>query len=208
MENREKLLLAASRVYAEMGFRGATTRRIADEAGVNEVTLFRLFGSKAQLIGEAIACQDPMGAVQLPPVPVDPWRELTDWCEGHARAMREMRGLIRQTMADLDEHPEMGPPLCNGQTPHFNQLVSYTNRLVAQYSTEGNADVLAACSMLFSALFGDAMGRDIVPTVYPQPEHEATARYVRVFLGALGVSLAPGATPAPPAVRDAASDVA
>ncbi len=41
--------------------------------------------------------------------------------------------------------------------------------------------------MLFSALFGDAMGRDIVPAVYPQPEHEATARYVRVFLRALGV---------------------
>ncbi len=71
-DNREKLLHAAGRVYAEVGFRGATTRRIADEAGVNEVTLFRLFGSKSQLLAEAINCQDPMGTVSLPLEPVNP----------------------------------------------------------------------------------------------------------------------------------------
>ena len=190
MDNREKLLHAAGRIYAEVGFRGATTRRIADEAGVNEVTLFRLFGSKAQLIAEAINCQDPMGAVTLPTVPVDAWAELNEWCEGHATALREMRGTIRKTMADLEQHPEMGPHLCRGQTPHFNELVTYAARLVARHPSAEGADVETACSMLFSALFGDAMGREIVPTVYPQPEHEATARYVRVFLRSLGVPLA------------------
>ena len=54
---KQQLLDAAVRVYAEGGFRGATTRRIAEEAGVNEVTLFRLFGSKAALIDEAIRCR-------------------------------------------------------------------------------------------------------------------------------------------------------
>lgn len=189
MDNREKLLQAAGRIYAEVGFRGATTRRIADEAGVNEVTLFRLFGSKAQLIAEAINCQDPMGEVTLPTVPVDPWLELNDWCGGHAIALREMRGTIRKTMADLEQHPEMGPHLCRGQTPHFNELVAYTARLVAQHPSADGADVETSCSMLFSALFGDAMGREIVPTVYPQPEHEATPRYVRVFLRSLGIPL-------------------
>ncbi len=187
MDNREKLLHAAGRIYAEVGFRGATTRRIAEEAGVNEVTLFRLFGSKGQLLAEAINCQDPMGTVSLPLDPVDPWTELHVWCDGHAIALREMRAMIRKTMADLDEHPDMGPHLCRGQTPHFNELVSYATRLVALHPEAAGADVETSCSMLFSALFGDAMGRDIVPNVYPQPEHEATARYVRVFLRALGV---------------------
>jgi len=50
MESRERILAAAARVYAEHGFRGATTRRIAEEAGVNEITIFRQFGSKAALI--------------------------------------------------------------------------------------------------------------------------------------------------------------
>jgi AcrR family transcriptional regulator len=51
---RERLLDAAARVYAETGYRGATTRRIAQEAGVNEITLFRHFGSKTTLILEAV----------------------------------------------------------------------------------------------------------------------------------------------------------
>ena len=46
MDVREQLLEAAVKVFAIAGFRGATTRRIAQEAGVNEVTLFRQFGSK------------------------------------------------------------------------------------------------------------------------------------------------------------------
>lgn len=210
MDNREKLLIAASRVYAEVGFRGATTRRIAEEAGVNEVTLFRLFGSKAQLLAEAITCHDPMGTVSLPVEPTDPMRELSEWCEGHLVAIREMRGMIRKTMADLEEHPEMGPHLCNGQTPHFNRLTSYATRLVERAAASGGAspgegparggegpdsqDVLTACSMLFSAVFADAMSREVVPNIYPQPDREAAQRYVRVFLRALGVPVVQSAS--------------
>lgn len=202
MDNRERLLTAAGRVYAEVGFRGATTRRIADEAGVNEVTLFRLFGSKAQLLAEAITCQDPMGEVTLPDEPGDPERELTAWCEGHALALKEKRSMIRQTMADVDEHPEMGPHLCRGQTPHFNELVQYASRLAARHATTAEVDVATACSLLFGALFSDAMGRDVVPGVFPHPEHEAPARYVRAFLRALGV-------PTPyPLARPGADDLA
>ena len=208
MDNRERLLIAAGRVYAEVGFRGATTRRIADEAGVNEVTLFRLFGSKAQLLAEAITCQDPMGEVTLPDEPGDPLRELTAWCEGHALALKEKRSMIRQTMADLDEHPEMGPHLCRGQTPHFNELVQYAHRLVSRHGATETGDVVTACSLLFSALFSDAMGRDVVPGIFPQPEDEASARYVRVFLRALGVPqhhpLVPAATSGAPRAGDVA----
>jgi len=196
MDNREKLLAAAGRVYAEVGFRGATTRRIADEAGVNEVTLFRLFGSKAQLLAEAITCQDPLGQLSLPRDPVDALAELTKWSREHATSLRDMRGFIRKTLADLHEHPEMGPHICGGRSPHFRELVDYTNKLVAQYPSAAGADVTTACSMLSSALFSDAMGREVVPDVYPQPEADAPARYVRVFLRALGI-------PVPAAVNDA-----
>jgi AcrR family transcriptional regulator len=47
---RERLLDAAARAFARDGLRGATTREIAREAGVNEVTLFRHFKSKEQLL--------------------------------------------------------------------------------------------------------------------------------------------------------------
>ncbi len=50
---RDRLIQAAFRVFSKGGWQ-ATTREIAEEAGVNEVTLFRLFGSKRALLQEVI----------------------------------------------------------------------------------------------------------------------------------------------------------
>ncbi|GEM89143.1 TetR/AcrR family transcriptional regulator [Oceanithermus desulfurans] len=50
----ERLLGAALELLAERGYKGATTRQIAERAGVAEVTLFRRFGSKARLMAEAV----------------------------------------------------------------------------------------------------------------------------------------------------------
>jgi AcrR family transcriptional regulator len=47
---RERLLDAAAVTFSTDGIRGATTREIARKARVNEVTLFRHFKSKAQLL--------------------------------------------------------------------------------------------------------------------------------------------------------------
>lgn len=52
---RAKLLRAGTVVFAREGLQGATTRMIAQEAGVNEVTLFRLFESKERLLAEVLA---------------------------------------------------------------------------------------------------------------------------------------------------------
>jgi AcrR family transcriptional regulator len=51
---RTRLIEAASQVFASLGVQGATTREIARVAGVNEVTLFRHFTSKEQLLGAVI----------------------------------------------------------------------------------------------------------------------------------------------------------
>jgi AcrR family transcriptional regulator len=51
-ETRERIILAAREVIRAKGKRGATTREIADVAGVNEATLFRHFGNKEALILE------------------------------------------------------------------------------------------------------------------------------------------------------------
>jgi len=52
--NRERLLLAASELFAQRGYRGTTTRDIADAAGITERTLFRHVPSKAALFREAV----------------------------------------------------------------------------------------------------------------------------------------------------------
>ncbi len=50
----EKLLEATLRLISEKGYLGATTREIALEAGVTELTLFRHFGSKERLFEEVL----------------------------------------------------------------------------------------------------------------------------------------------------------
>lgn len=46
----DKILEAAMVVFAENGYNGATTKKIAEEAGVNEITIFRKFKSKENLL--------------------------------------------------------------------------------------------------------------------------------------------------------------
>jgi AcrR family transcriptional regulator len=51
---KERILEAAAVTFSREGIQGATTRQIAREAGVNEVTLFRHFKSKEQLLGAVL----------------------------------------------------------------------------------------------------------------------------------------------------------
>jgi AcrR family transcriptional regulator len=51
---KEKLLKATLKLISEKGYLGATTREIAQEAGVTELTLFRHFGSKERLFEELL----------------------------------------------------------------------------------------------------------------------------------------------------------
>ena len=55
---------AATAVFAARGYRGASTQRIAERAGVNQATLFRIFNSKRELYLKVL--ERKLGA-DLPP---------------------------------------------------------------------------------------------------------------------------------------------
>ena len=91
---REKIITAAMTAYAESGFQGATTRRVAEIAGVNEVTIFRNFGSKAALMDEALFRRVAELKIVDPPLPAvaaDPLEELTAWCNQFLTQIRVAR---------------------------------------------------------------------------------------------------------------------
>lgn len=50
----QQILDAALKVFSSQGYTGATTRRIAEEANVAEVTIFRKFQSKENLLKEVL----------------------------------------------------------------------------------------------------------------------------------------------------------
>jgi len=187
---RQHVLEAAARVYSDVGFRGATTRRIADEAGVNEVTLFRLFGSKAALIGEAVRSQSAtQPAASLPDVPVDPLAELTVWASEDHAFLYECRGMIRTTMAEMNERPECALNVADRPVESFRELRTYVQRLAEHGFIPSAKDAAPAAAMLKGSIFADAMGRDIMPEMFPPIEH-APSTYVRLFLRSLGATLA------------------
>ncbi len=194
MPLRARILEAAVRVYGAHGFRGATTKRIAEAAGVNEVTLFRTFGSKAALIDAAI--RDRTGRddiAHLPAQPADPLAELTAWAAAIHAHMRRNRSMIRKCMSEMEERPEMSGAACEGPTWAHHELRDYLTRVRAAGLAAPGADLIVAATMLMSSLFGDAMGRDMMPSIYP-PASSAAEQYVRVIARALGIS-APARAP-------------
>jgi AcrR family transcriptional regulator len=188
MEIRDRILDAAKRVYAKHGFRGATTRLIAIEADVNEVTIFRTFGSKAALFDSLMhshVAQSPLPV--LPDEPVNPEAEIVRWCSSVLAHMREHRSLLRKSIGELEERPDAAVSMCEGPNCAGMLLTDYVLRLQVTGLADADADIQTAVAMLMSSLFGDALMRDIIPNGFPQPEESAPARYVGTFLRALGV---------------------
>lgn len=188
MDIRDRIIDAAKKVYAQHGFRGATTRLIAIEAGVNEVTLFRTFGSKAALfeaLMQSHVAQSPIP--ELPDDPVDPEREMTVWCASILSHMRENRSLIRKSFGEIEDRPEAAVSMCEGPSCAGMILTDYLLRLQAMGIASADGDIPTAVAMLMSSMIGDAISRDVMPGVFPQPESEAPAKYVQIFMRGLGV---------------------
>ncbi|WP_105316745.1 TetR/AcrR family transcriptional regulator [Thermus tenuipuniceus] len=108
------LLLAALELLAERGYRGATTKEIARRAGVNEVTLFRRFGSKEALLRAALSHFIPVGFLERLPAEEAPLEEgLRQLLEAYLDLLKAHQALLPKLLAELLRHPGLrgaGPP--------------------------------------------------------------------------------------------------
>lgn len=195
MISRERILYAAARVYAQHGFRGATTRLIAQEAGVNEVTLFRIFGSKSALLKEVVE-QSSINTLcpALPSEPVDPEKELTAWTSAYFGGLTARRSMVRTTMGEIEERPDVGFCIAQGPMAANKALRDYVRALQKAGLADPAIDPVTPCAMLMGALFGDAMGRDMMPQMFPA-EAQAPAQYTRSFLRSIGAVSAEARAP-------------
>jgi AcrR family transcriptional regulator len=193
MDTRAEILRAAATVFAQHGFRGSTTRRIADEAGVNEVTLFRYFGSKDALLQEAIgSAADRADMVRLPENPVDPRAELTEWSSVVIDYIEARCPMIRKCMGELGERPSMTEYAFSAPIRATKDLCAYFGHMRERGFTDLEFNDVAAASMLIGALFHDAMGRPGMNEALP-PRDKAAAYYVDLLLRGIGVDTEPAA---------------
>ncbi len=106
----EKLLQAAARVFARDGIEGATTRMIAREAGVNEVTLFRCFKTKDKLLAAVVGNNfGPDAASQTPFIPpsTDDLRaDLLELAASFDRLIAANLPLVRTMLGEIQRYQE------------------------------------------------------------------------------------------------------
>ncbi len=197
MDVRETLLKTTVKIFGEVGSRGATTRRIAHEAGLNEVTLFRHFPTKRDLIRESLrwfAEQSASNMKSLPETPGRPAAELTEWARDHHRKLYKIRSLIRKSMGEYEEHPEHCTRAMQVSVRIADELTEYLAALQRNGLASREWDPRAAAAMLMGTIFADALGRDTTPDRYPYAMRDAVDKYLQLFFAAIGLdrTAAPG----------------
>jgi AcrR family transcriptional regulator len=182
----ERILTATAQVYAEAGFRGTTTRRVSQLAGVNEITLFRQFGTKEALVKAALSrsYEEPT-PVELDQ-PIDPPEELYAWAISTFRHWFEGRHLISRVLGDLAEHPELAPDVCEEPGCKHAMVSAYLGRMREQGLATAEFIPDAAAGMLMGAIFSHAIWREHFATPdLPSPE-DIMRHYVAMVLAAVG----------------------
>lgn len=186
---RQLLLTAAARVFARDGLEGATTRAISREAGVNEVTLFRHFGTKEHLI-EAVVGSAFGGGASASAGPAARARGLRGDLELFARRYEELLvanlPLIRTMIGEIHRHAVCEHQALSGIFwPMRAALVERLALARATGEARANLDPSIAADLFAGAIFSS-----VIRKATPRMRRNYTASNYReacvdVFLGGI-----------------------
>lgn len=107
-DTKNRILEAGLRLFSRKGYLGATTREIAKQAGVAEVTLFRYFPSKEKLFEEMILTYSFLPALRGLVVEVKgmEYRDaLSEIARRFLERLYERRDLIRIMHSEMYHYP-------------------------------------------------------------------------------------------------------
>ncbi len=189
----DRLLEAAHAVFAEEGFRGATTRKIAARASVNEVTLFRHFASKEELLAEAVGRQVEASIAMLErsPLPAEPadiagelQRFLTATLFGFVAAHQA----VRTGLGEWGHHPVLDDRLTGTSRYVSTEVERYLVAAQERGLVRADVDHVVAAQALLSAIFAHGMLHEMMPERFPLGPEESVAMYLKIMLEGLGAS--------------------
>jgi AcrR family transcriptional regulator len=166
-ETRQRIILAALQLFGQLGYSQATTQAIASAAGVNEVTLFRHFGNKKNLL---FACMQAFNETSFA-LSFEP--ELTgdyagDLLRMATRQMEDTRAkldMLRMLLCDSRNVPELREALLAGARGNLAGLSAYFQGQVQAGHVREDLDpeVLA---FAFDSLFSTSL---VVESMFEQP---------------------------------------
>lgn len=191
-DTRQRILQAAGQVFAEKGYARATTRALASAAGVNEVTLFRHFGSKAGLFSAIIeAYAGPaLNTALAAQLTGDYRRDLLAMGGDVLHILLERRKAILLMLCEAAHFPEVRQVMAENPRQLRHMLGTYLQRQMA----EGRVRPLhpeAAAQAFWGMFFAYTMSLWLMdePLDPELSEEELVAQYVDIFVGG---TLAPG----------------
>lgn len=160
---RTRLIAAAWQIFASLGVQGATTREIARVAGVNEVTLFRHFASKEQLLGAVI---ENASAIQIEALAhPEAWTQdlkidLIRYAQLYNTMLEAHEDLIRTFIGEAKRHPEAARQVIQeAAKPLGEKLVAYLESSQRRGTVRADLEPFPAVDMFTGMLLAGMLCR-------------------------------------------------
>jgi len=184
-ETRERILEAALLVFSRDGISGATTREIARVAKVNEVTLFRYFRNKNELLRQAVLCSatryEQVFAEASLESPEDLRRTVRSFAQAYANKLRENEDLVRTFMGELKRHLKLWRSLFNEAAKSSRQkFIDYLEAGQKANLVRKDLDTETAADALTGMLMAGALRRPLTDSFYSSKRYVDTC--VELFL--------------------------
>ena len=177
-DTEERILEAATAVFAREGVSGATTRAIARRARVNEVTLFRHFKSKNELlqrvIGQSCRRFEQVFPETSPRTAAELRRTVETYAALYVRRVRENEEFIRTFLGELTRHPRLCRSLfVEAARPVRQKFIACLRAARRHGLLRRDLDVVTAADALSGMLLGGIMRGPLTEDEYD------TASYIR-----------------------------
>jgi AcrR family transcriptional regulator len=161
---KQRLLDAAASVFARDGLDGATTRAIAREAGVNEVTLFRLFHSKENLlsavVGRTFDATKSAPKPTLPPNTGNLRNDLANFARLYESMLTENLPLIRTLVGEIHRHRTQERKVADGIfRPLRNELIARLKQAQEQGKLRKDVSPVITADLLAGMIFTGVLRR-------------------------------------------------
>jgi AcrR family transcriptional regulator len=185
-KTRERILQAAAQVFSEKGYAGATTRAITAEAGVNEVTLFRHFGNKKNLMLAVInrfSALPGLEAALEGQFTGDYRQDLLRIGTHFLAVMDRRRKAILMTMCEAQRQPELREVIAQPPARQRQMLGKYLRQQIERGVVRDLPDPELAAQAFFGMFFEYSINQTLTDPSEPQiSQAEVVAQFVDIFV--------------------------
>jgi len=175
----DKIIEAATRIFAQDGVSGATTRKIALAAKVNEVTLFRHFKNKEELLRQVVLQCSKRCEHIFTEAPIETQADLRKtvqtFATAFARMLKDNEDFVRTFMGELNRHPELCRRLfVESAKPARQKFIEYLRAAQKNRLVRRNIDPTMSADALTGMLLAGMIRRPLTEGVYSNESYVET----------------------------------